>query len=105
MTMKSFDQRVYELISRIPAGRVSTYAAVAAAIGCPRGSRAVGNALNRNPFAPRVPCHRIIRSDGALGGFAFGSAKKAFLLSQEGIVIAKGKIDLNRYRHVFKLKR
>lgn len=63
-----------------------TYAEVAQAIGKPRAARAVGNALNKNPFAPRVPCHRVIRSDGTLGGFASGTAAKRALLRREGVV-------------------
>ncbi|HWA64450.1 MAG TPA: MGMT family protein, partial [Candidatus Paceibacterota bacterium] len=59
---------------------------VAAAIGRPRAARAVGNALNKNPFAPEVPCHRVIRSDGSTGGFAFGRKKKIQLLKKEGAI-------------------
>ena len=61
-----------------------TYAQVAVAIGKPKAVRAVGNALNRNPFAPAVPCHRVVRSDGTIGGFASGAAMKRRLLRKEG---------------------
>lgn len=66
-----------------------TYAQVAAAIGNPRAVRAVGNALNKNPYAPEVPCHRVIRSDGTIGGFASGSSKKEELLRSEGVHFSK----------------
>lgn len=62
-----------------------TYTAVAIAAGRPKASRAVGNILNKNPFAPKVPCHRVIRSDGSIGGFAHGAEKKKALLKAEGI--------------------
>jgi len=57
-----------------------------------RGARAVGNALNQNPFAPKVPCHRVVKSDGSLGGFATGAAKKKALLSKEGIRLEGDKL-------------
>lgn len=99
-----FQARVYAACRRIPPGRVTTYQRLASAIGHPHASRAVGNALHRNPFAPAVPCHRVVRSDGRLGGFARGTAAKAKLLRAEGIIIINGRIDLNRFcarvRHV-----
>jgi len=55
-------------------------------------ARPVGNALNKNPFAPKVPCHRVVRSDGSLGGFATGAAKKKALLSKEGVRIEGNKL-------------
>jgi O-6-methylguanine DNA methyltransferase len=81
-----FQKAVYRVVARIPRGRTMTYAQVAVAIGRPKAVRAVGNALNVNPFAPDVPCHRVIRSDGALGGFASGPEVKRRLLRREGVV-------------------
>lgn len=63
-----FESRVYAACSEVPAGRVTTYARLAAAVGC-GSARAVGQALKRNPFAPEVPCHRVVCSDRSLGGF------------------------------------
>ncbi len=80
-----FQKAVYQFVAGIPRGRTMTYAQVAVAIGRPKAVRAVGNALNKNPFAPQVPCHRVIRSDGTLGGFASGPAKKKALLRREGV--------------------
>jgi methylated-DNA-[protein]-cysteine S-methyltransferase len=79
-----FKKAVYSVATVIPIGCVMTYAQLARAIGRPAAVRAVGNALNKNPFAPEVPCHRVVRSDGSIGGFASGTAKKKRLLLSEG---------------------
>ena len=81
-----FQKAVYRYVATIPRGQTRTYAQVAAAIGRPRAVRAVGNALNKNPFAPAVPCHRVVRTDGTLGGFASGQARKKTLLKREGVI-------------------
>ncbi len=87
-----FQDRVYKLISTIPAGKVVSYGQVADALAC-RSSQAIGQALKKNPFAPTVPCHRVIRSDLKLGGF-FGSAgeaaldRKRALLESEGVIFS-----------------
>ena len=93
-----FAARVYAVTRRIPRGAVATYRQVAAAAGAPRAARAVGNILNRNPDAPRTPCHRVVRTDGGLGGFAWGSARKRALLRQEGVAVADGTVSLGRYQ-------
>ena len=64
--------------------------------------RAVGNALNKNPYAPKVPCHRVIKTNGEVGGFASGTKNKIKLLEKEGIKINNSKIDLKKYLHQFK---
>ena len=84
--MSSFSERVYEVVSKIPRGKVMTYKQVATAAGNPRVARAVGNILNRNPDPVKVPCHRVIRSDGDIGGYAFGKKKKAALLKKEVLI-------------------
>ena len=78
-----FQQDVYRVVARIPRGHTRSYQWVARTIGRPQAVRAVGNALHANPFAPFVPCHRVIRSDGSLGGFAGGIGKKHQLLAAE----------------------
>lgn len=78
-----FQEVVYNFVKTIPRGKTATYKEVAIAIGRPKACRAVGNALNKNPFAPEVPCHRIIKSDGSVGGFASGAKKKIELLKKE----------------------
>ncbi len=90
--MKNFDERVWELLKKIPRCKVSTYKEIAIALGNERAARAVGNACNANPFAPKVPCHRVVKSNGKLGGFAKGIAKKRVLLEREGIKIKNSQI-------------
>jgi len=98
MVVTTFQKRVYEVVSRIPAGRVATYGAVAAALGS-RSARSVGQALKRNPFAPRVPCHRVIAADLTIGGFQGESAggaaaeRKRRMLAREGVRFPAGRLD------------
>lgn len=84
--LSDFSRRVYEVVADISRGQTMSYAEVASAAGRPKAVRAVGNILNKNPFAPDVPCHRVVRSDGTVGGFAHGSAKKKALLEKEGVL-------------------
>jgi len=83
--LTSFEWQVLGAAALIPPGEIQTYRGIAAAIGRPKAARAVGQALKNNPFAPVVPCHRVIRSDGSLGGYQgkSGLAKKEFLLRLE----------------------
>lgn len=93
-----FQQRVYQKLREVPSGRVTTYRDLAHAIGT-KAYRAVGQALNKNPFAPEVPCHRVVNSDGSVGGFATGCENKIKLLKYEGITIENGKIaDFEKVR-------
>jgi O-6-methylguanine DNA methyltransferase len=84
--MSEFSEKVYAVVSKIPKGKTMTYKEVAAAAGRPKAYRAVGNILNKNKDTKRVPCHRVIQSDGKAGGYAFGEKKKLKLLKQEGAV-------------------
>lgn len=84
----------------IPRGKVSTYKLLAKAVGRPRAARAVGNALNKN-YDLRVPCHRVVRSNGAVGGFRDGIAVKEKILINEGVKIIKGKVVLEKYLYEF----
>lgn len=86
----AFQDDVYFACRRIPKGKVATYAWIARMIGRPRSCRAVGNALNRNR-SPSVPCHRVIRSDLSIGGFAYGTKKKTAKLKREGVKIENGR--------------
>ena len=79
-----FAKKVLGRTARIPYGKVSTYGAVAAAAGSPRASRAAGNALAGNPIPIVIPCHRVLRSGGGLGGYAGGLDRKTLLLRLEG---------------------
>jgi methylated-DNA-[protein]-cysteine S-methyltransferase len=85
-----FGRRVLRVTSEIPYGGVLSYAEVAAEAGSPRGSRAAGNALGANPIPIVIPCHRVLRSGGALGGYGGGLDRKRFLLELEGALPAGG---------------
>ncbi|MAE65618.1 MAG: cysteine methyltransferase [Phycisphaeraceae bacterium] len=88
----TFEQKVWALTARVPKGRVTTYGAIARKLRT-KAYRAVGRALHHNPYAPKVPCHRVVGSDGALTGFAGGLAKKRAMLEAEGVSVCKGKVD------------
>jgi methylated-DNA-[protein]-cysteine S-methyltransferase len=82
--LPDFHRRVLDATARIRAGRVASYTEMAARAGSPRGARAAGNALHNNPVAIVVPCHRVVRSDGSLGGYGGGLPVKEWLLEHEG---------------------
>jgi methylated-DNA-[protein]-cysteine S-methyltransferase len=79
------DRDVYDLLLKIPAGKVSTYGDLAKALGNPLASRQVGKILGRNPNPIKVPCHRVVMSDGKVGGYFYGSDRKKESLEKEGI--------------------
>ncbi len=81
--MKSFGEKVYDLVRKIPKGKTMTYGEVAKKIGSPKSARAVGTVLSKN-YDPKIPCHRVIRSDGKMGGYNRGGiAIKKKILDQE----------------------
>ncbi|MEM4245331.1 MAG: MGMT family protein [Candidatus Nanoarchaeia archaeon] len=86
-----FSEKVYKITKQIPKGKVSTYGEIAKALNT-KAYRAVGNALHVNPYAPVVPCHRVVKSNGNLGGFGGGIQKKIRLLESEGIKVENNKI-------------
>lgn len=83
----SFDKKVWKSIALIPRGQTKTYGQIARELGSPRAARAVANACGRNPYAPRVPCHRVVGSQGRLGGYSGvgGVLRKKKLLQEEGV--------------------
>jgi methylated-DNA-[protein]-cysteine S-methyltransferase len=83
----AFQIKVWSYLEKIPLGSVKTYSQVAKGIGKPLAARAVANAIGKNPYAPKIPCHRVIRSDGSLGGYSGkgGIKTKRLLLKKEGI--------------------
>ena len=114
----TFAQKVYKVISRIPRGSVMTYAQVAKAAGRPRAYRAVGNILHRNPYpmygtrqglslksakdSPwhshiAIPCHRVVKSSGEIGGYVHGKVQKRARLRKEGVRIKVSRINLPEY--------
>ncbi len=82
----TFKEKVYQAVKKIPKGKVLTYKEVAILAGKPKAYRAVGNILNKN-YNPDIPCHRVVRSDGKIGGYNRGTDKKELILVQEGVVI------------------
>jgi methylated-DNA-[protein]-cysteine S-methyltransferase len=94
MVGTAFQQKVWEALKTIPKGEVRTYAQVATQIGHPLSARAVANACAKNPYAPEVPCHRVVRSDGSLGGYSGegGVQRKLALLREEGIDLSRIKV-------------
>jgi len=91
-----FAKKVYDLCSKVPESRVTTYKIIAEKLGC-GGYRAVGQALRRNPYAPQVPCHRVVLSSGRIGGFNGKMSgkemqRKVKLLKMEGVEVRDGRI-------------
>lgn len=87
----SFNEACYELLKKVPKGKVTTYRELAHALGT-GAYRAVGNAMRMNPHLVKVPCHRVVNSDGRLGGYAGGLDVKIELLEKEGVKVKDGKI-------------
>lgn len=96
-----FDRLVYEAVRQVPRGMVTTYGEIAKALGDIRAARAVGESLSKNPYPGDVPCHRVVLSDGSLGGYAFGGPReKKRRLVEEGVTFRDGKVDLRK--HLFR---
>jgi len=99
--MNNFAEKVYALCKKIPKGKVTTYRDIAMALNC-KAYQAVGQVLKCNSYAPIVPCHRVIKSDGSIGGFK-GKVngkeieEKIRLLREEGIEVKDNKVNLNKY--------
>jgi methylated-DNA-[protein]-cysteine S-methyltransferase len=105
--MTLFADKVYKFLRKVPAGKITTYRDIAHALGS-RAYRAVGNALRDNPHAPAVPCHRVVASDGKIGGFCGKTkgpdiARKIRMLSDEGVDVKEGRvIDFQKKRFKFR---
>lgn len=100
---KSFNQQCYDLLVKIPKGKVVTYADIAHHLGG-KAYQAVGNAMASNPTPIIVPCHRVVNSNGAIGKFALGTDKKIALLQEEGIDLDSKNLkilNLDKQRHRF----
>ncbi len=97
----NLDKKIYKKLLEVPKGKITTYGELAKAVGLKNGQRAVGKIMNKNPYPVIIPCHRVVKSDGKVGGYAYGEEIKSDMLTREGIVIKNGKIlDLenNIYR-------
>lgn len=84
-----FHRRVYKALCKIPAGKTVTYAELARLAGSPGAARAVGQAMAKNPYPVKIPCHRVVASNGGLGGYSGrgGLTAKRKLLKQEGVIL------------------
>jgi len=87
----TFREKILNIVRKIPKGKILTYQKVAQLAGFPRAWRAVGNVLNKNKNS-KIPCHRVIRSDGKIGGYREGIKKKITLLRKEGVIIKKKRV-------------
>ncbi len=83
----SFTERVYAVVAKISRGQTLTYKEVARRAGSPNAFRAVGNIMHNNPDTKKVPCHRVVRSDGTPGGYARGTKRKIAILKKEGAIV------------------
>ena len=93
-------KRIYEVVKKIPKGKVATYGQIAELAGDKRMARAVGNALHKNPDPDNIPCFRVVNAKGELAGeFAFGGAgEQAKLLEADGIEVTDGRVNLEKYQ-------
>ena len=97
----TFNERCYELLKYVPEGKVTTYREIANALNT-KAWRAVGNAMAQNKSLFIIPCHRVVRSNGAIGQYALGPDKKAELLTDEGVVVTNGRVkDLGKFIYRF----
>ena len=95
-----FNEKCYAVLKKVPRGKVTTYKEIARVLKT-KAYRAVGNAMHCNPYAPKVPCHRVVKSNGEAGGFASGTEKKTEMLKKEGVEIVNGKVNLNKFEFKF----
>ena len=94
--------QVYKKLLQVPEGKITTYGDLAKAVGITNGQRVIGNIMKKNPFPAIVPCHRVVQSNGEIGGYAYGKKVKSNMLSNEGIKIQNGKIiDFNKKKFSF----
>jgi len=102
--MKNFYKKCYKVLKKVPKGKVTTYKNIAHALNS-KAYQAVGTAMNKNPSSfldgGKIPCQRVIKSDGSVGNFASGTAKKIKMLKAEGIEIKNKKIDLKKFGFKF----
>ncbi len=88
----NLDKKIYKKLLEVPEGKITTYGELAKAVGFTNGQRAIGRIMNKNPYPVIIPCHRVVKSDGKVGGYAYGEEIKIKILKKEGIKIKDGKI-------------
>ena len=94
--------KVYRKLLQVPKGKVTSYGDLAKAVGLENGQRAIGMIMKKNPFPVIVPCHRVVKSDGKIGGYVYGEKVKSQMLVKEGIKIKDGRIiDFDKEKFYF----
>ena len=94
--------RVYKKLLQVPKGKITTYGELSKAVGLKNGQRAIGMIMKKNPFPVIVPCHRVVKSDGKIGGYVYGERVKSQMLAKEGIKIKDGQIiDFDKEKFCF----
>jgi len=88
----NLDEKVYKKLLEVPKGKITTYGELAKAVGLKNGQRTIGRIMNKNSYPIIIPCHRVVKSNGKVGGYATGENIKTKILSHEGINIYNGKI-------------
>ena len=88
----SLDNKIYKKLLEVPKGKITTYGELAKVVGFTNGQRAVGKIMNKNPYPVIIPCHRVVKADGKVGGYAYGEKIKINMLKKEGVKIKDGKI-------------
>jgi methylated-DNA-[protein]-cysteine S-methyltransferase len=98
--MPPFYEKCYKVLKKVPKGKITTYKEIAKALHS-KAYRAVGSAMHNNPYPPKVSCHRVINSNGNVGGFFSGTKCKIKMLRKEGVEVVNNKIDLKKYLFKF----
>jgi methylated-DNA-[protein]-cysteine S-methyltransferase len=96
-----FYEKCYAVLRKVPKGKITTYGEIAKALHS-KAYHAVGSAMHNNPYAPQVPCHRVVNSNGDVGGFFSGTKVKIKLLKSESVEVINNKVDLKKYLYKFK---
>ncbi len=98
----NLEQQVYKKLTQVPQGKITTYGELSKAVGLKNGQRVIGQIMKKNPYPVIIPCHRVVKSDGTVGGYAYGGDIKTNMLQKEGIKIHDGKIlDWNKKYYKF----
>ena len=98
----TLNTKVYRKLLEVPKGKVTTYGELGKAVGLKNGQRIIGTIMKKNPYPVIIPCHRVVKSDGKIGGYAYGERVKSSMLANEGIKIKNGKIiDFDKQKFYF----
>ena len=98
----TLNTKVYKKLLQVPEGKITTYGDLAKAVGLKNGQRAIGTIMKKNPFPIIIPCHRVVKSDGKIGGYVYSERIKSQMLAKEGIKIKDGQIiDFDKEKFCF----